>query len=390
MSMSKDNLLKSVAAQQAHLFDLSCRIFDFNEGNGLEYKSSALCSDELEKLGFSVERGISNQATAFRAVWKNGEGGPNIGILGEYDALVGKGHACGHHLQTTAAIGAVKALQEVFAGSDTPMTLTVYGTPAEETYGGKIIMQEAGCFRELDICLGTHASRVKSFVGGTSMALNSYVVTYHGRSAHAAGSPWLGRSAMDAMLLTFQGLEFMREHVKDGTRMHYSVKEAIGPSNVVPQRACAGFTLRSRDNSYLPELDERFRNVVKGACLMTDTTADFEKKPSYLARKRNDTLAAVAKMNAESLGLPLSEPFVQDSGGSTDFGNVSGIIPGCLIYLPYVDAPSHSDEWVAAGKTDAARRTLLLSTQMLALTVYDLVTDPAIIQKAREEFNKIN
>ena len=386
--MTKEKLLASVAAQQEHLFDLSCQIFDFNEPNGTEYKSSALCADELEKLGFTVERGIGNQETSFRAVWKNGEGGPNIGILGEYDSLVGKGHACGHHLQTTAAIGAVKAMQDVFAGTDVPMTLTVYGTPAEETYGGKIIMQEAGCFTELDICLGTHASRTEAFVGGSSMALNSYVVTYHGKSAHAAGSPWMGRSAMDAMLLTFQGLEFLREHVKDGTRMHYSIKEAIGPSNVVPQKACAGFTLRSRDNGYLPELDERFRNVVNGACMMTDTTAEFEKKPTYLARKRNDTLSAVAKTNFELLNIPLGEQLVRDSGGSTDFGNVSGIVPGILIYLPYLDAPGHTDEWVAAGKTDHARNCLLTSTQMLATVMHDLVLDPEIIRKAKEEFDK--
>lgn len=386
--MTKEKLLASVAAQQEHLFDLSCQIFDFNEPNGTEYKSSALCADELEKLGFTVERGIGNQETSFRAVWKNGEGGPNIGILGEYDSLVGKGHACGHHLQTTAAIGAVKAMQDVFAGTDVPMTLTVYGTPAEETYGGKIIMQEAGCFTELDICLGTHASRTEGFVGGSSMALNSYVVTYHGKSAHAAGSPWMGRSAMDAMLLTFQGLEFLREHVKDGTRMHYSIKEAIGPSNVVPQKACAGFTLRSRDNGYLPELDERFRNVVNGACMMTDTTAEIEKKPTYLARKRNDTLSAVAKTNFELLNIPLGEQLVRDSGGSTDFGNVSGIVPGILIYLPYLDAPGHTDEWVAAGKTDHARNCLLTSTQMLATVLHDLVLNPEIIRKAKEEFDK--
>ena len=386
--MTKEKLLASVAAQQEHLFDLSCQIFDFNEPNGTEYKSSALCADELEKLGFTVERGIGNQETSFRAVWKNGEGGPNIGILGEYDSLVGKGHACGHHLQTTAAIGAVKAMQDVFAGTNVPMTLTVYGTPAEETYGGKIIMQEAGCFTELDICLGTHASRTEGFVGGSSMALNSYVVTYHGKSAHAAGSPWMGRSAMDAMLLTFQGLEFLREHVKDGTRMHYSIKEAIGPSNVVPQKACAGFTLRSRDNGYLPELDERFRNVVNGACMMTDTTAEIEKKPTYLARKRNDTLSAVAKTNFELLNIPLGEQLVRDSGGSTDFGNVSGIVPGILIYLPYLDAPGHTDEWVAAGKTDHARNCLLTSTQMLATVMHDLVLNPEIIRKAKEEFDK--
>ncbi len=386
--MSKEKLLEAVAAQQAHLFDLSCQIFDFNEANGLEYKSAALCADELEKLGFTVERGIGNQETSFRAVWKNGEGGPNIGILGEYDALVGKGHACGHHLQTTAAIGAAVAMKELFQGSDVPMTLTVYGTPAEETYGGKIIMQEAGCFQELDICLGTHATRKEGFVGGSSMALNSYVVTFHGKAAHAAGSPWMGRSAMDAMLLSFQGLEFLREHTKDGTRMHYSIKEAIGPSNVVPEKACAGFTVRSRDNNYLPELGSRFRKVIEGACMMTETTFDIERKPTYLARKRNDTLAAVAKTNFELLGIPLGENLVRDSGGSTDFGNVSGIVPGILIYLPYIDAPGHSTEWVEAGKSDDAKTCLLRSAQMLAAVMYDLVLDPHIVQKAKEEFNK--
>ena len=386
--MSKEKLLAQVEAQQDHLFDLSCQIFDFNEANGLEYKSSALCADELEKLGFAVERGIGNQETSFRAVWKNGEGGPNIGILGEYDALIGKGHGCGHHVQTPAAIGAVKAMQEVFAGTDVPMTLTVYGTPAEETYGGKIIMQEAGCFTELDVVLGTHATRSRAYVGGSSMALNSYVVTWHGQSAHAAGCPWMGRSAMDAMLLTCQGLEFLREHVKDGTRIHYSIKEAIGPSNVVPQKACAGFTIRSHDNKYLPELSERFLKVVEGACLMTETTYDMEKKPTYLARKRNDTLAQVAKANFEALGLTAADPIVVDSGGSTDFGNVSGIIPGCLVYLPYVNAPGHSDGWVAAGKAQEARTLLLTSTQMLACLMYDLVTNPEIIQKAKEEFDR--
>jgi len=380
--------LQMIDEQKDHMFDLSCQIFDNPECDGKEYFACKLLSDEMESLGFQVERAIGNQETSFRAVWTNGEGGPNIGILGEYDALLGKGHGCGHHLQTTAAIGAVVALKKLFTEKKIPVTLTVYGTPAEETYGGKIIMQEAGCFKELDICLGTHATRGDAFVGGSSMALNSYVVTYHGKSAHAAGSPWLGRSAMDAMLMTFQGLEFLREHVKDGTRIHYSIKEAIGPSNVVPQRACAGFTLRSKNNDYLPELEERFRNVVQGACMMTDITCDFEKRPTYLARKRNDTLSALAKSNYEELGIAIADPLVRDSGGSTDFGNVSGIVPGILVYLHYVDAPGHSDEWVAAGKTDDARRCLLQSTQMLAALMHDLVLNPHIIQKAKEEFDK--
>lgn len=385
----KEKLLQEVQAQQQRLFDLSCQIFDFNEIGGTEHRSAKLLADELESNGFTVERGIGNQDTSFRAVWKNGEGGPNIGILGEYDALPNKGHACGHHFQGSAAIGAAIAIRKVMEGSAQPFTLTVYGTPAEETYGGKIIMQEAGCFKELDVVLGTHATRGDAFVGGSSLALTSFVVNYKGISSHASGTPWLGRSAMDAMLLTFQGLEFLREHVKDGTRMHYSIKEAIGPTNVVPERASAGFTLRTRSNEDLPQLIERFKKVVEGATLMTETTFEMEGRPTYLARKRNDTLSEVAKANFRQLNIPHRLPLVLDSGGSTDFGNVSGIVPGILIYLPYVDAPAHSQQWVDAGKTDAMRQCLLTSTQMLAAVTYDLLQDPAIIAEAKQEFNNI-
>ena len=386
--MTKEKLLELVQEQKEHLFQLSCQIFDHPECRGEERFAAKLLSDELEAEGFSVERGVGNQETAFRAVWKNGEGGPNIGILGEYDALVGKGHGCGHHLQTPAAIGAAAALKELFSGSDVPFTLTVYGTPAEETYGGKIVMQKAGCFRELDVALGTHACRLNGFVGGGSLASNSFVVTFHGRSAHAAGAPWQGRSAMDAMLLMFQGVEFMREHVRDGVRMHYSIEEAIGPANVVPARAVAKVGLRAKKNEDLAELNERFRKIVEGACLMTETTADLAGSNAYMARKPNYTLADVAQENFKLLGIPTSDRLVKESGGSTDFGNVSCAVPGALLYVPYVDAASHSDEWVAAGKTGDAERCLMDSAKMLAAMTYDLVMHPEIIQKAGEEFQK--
>ena len=385
----KEKLLQEVQAQQAHLYDLSCQILEFNEIGGTEHRSAKLLADELEANGFTVERGIGNQETSFRAVWRNGEGGPNIGILGEYDALPNKGHACGHHFQGTAAVGAAIAIRKIMDGSDKPFTLTVYGTPAEETYGGKIIMQEAGCFQELDVALGTHATRGEAFVGGSSLALTSFAVTYKGISAHASGTPWMGRSAMDAMLLSFQGLEFLREHVKDGTRMHYSIKEAIGPTNVVPERAVAGFTLRTRSNEDLPQLIERFKKVIEGATHMTETTFEMEDRPIYLARKRNDTLTEVAKANFRQLNIPHRLPLVVDSGGSTDFGNVSGIVPGIMIYLPFVEAPAHSQVWLDNAKTEAMRQCLLTSTQMLVAVTYDLTQNPDTIAEAKQEFDNI-
>ena len=385
--MNKQVIFDHIDRQEPALFDMACQIFDKPECRGKEFFAAGLLAEALKKEGFTVEMGVGGEPASFRATWKNGEGGPNIGILGEYDALEQQGHACGHHLQTPAAIGAAVAIKEALAGSELPFTLTVYGTPAEETYGGKITMAENGCFTELDIALGTHATRMNAYVGGTSMALNSYIVTYHGKAAHAAGLPWAGRSAGDAMLLSFNGIEHMREHVKDGTRMHYTVKEALGPSNIVPERAVGGYTIRSRDTAYLQELTEWFLDVVKGACLMTQTTCDVVKYSSFAARKKNELLSSMAKENFDMLDIPVCPNLIQDSGGSTDFGNVSGIVPGVLVYLPYTDAPGHSQEWVDAGKSEQAKTCMTNSAKVLAGMIWDLIREPDLVKKAKEEFD---
>ena len=387
--MNKQEIFAHIDQQEPVLFDMACQIFDNPECRGKEVFAADLCTAALEKAGFAIERDIGGEPNAFRAIWKNGEGGPNIGLLGEYDALEQQGHACGHHLQTPAAIGAAIAIKDAFTGSPYPFTLTVYGTPAEETYGGKIKMGDNGCFQELDIALATHATRLNAFVGGSSLALNSYVVTFHGKAAHASGVPWEGRSAGDAMFLAFNGVEHMREHVKDGTRMHYTVKEALGPSNIVPEKAVGGFTIRSRDTAYLKEINAWLMDVLKGACLMTQTTCDIQSFPAFAARKRNMTLSALAKDAFDLLGVQTHTELVHDSNGSTDFGNVSGIVPGILVYLPYVDAPGHSQEWVDAGKTEDAKRCMTQSAQALASIMCDLILDPQLVKKAKEEFDSL-
>lgn len=386
--MNKQAIFQNIDSREPQLFSMACQIFDNPECRGKEFFAAGLLTKSLEEAGFAVETGVGGEPASFRATWENGEGGPNIGLLGEYDALEQQGHACGHHLQTPAAIGTAIAIKEAFAGSRYPFKLTVYGTPAEETYGGKIKMAEKGCFRELDIALASHATRMSAFVGGSSMALNSYIVTFHGKAAHAAGLPWEGRSAGDAMFLSFNGVEHMREHVKDGTRMHYTVKEAMGPSNIVPDKAVAGYTLRSRDTAYLQELHAWFLDVLKGACLMTQTTCDILQQPSFAARKKNLVLSQLAKDNYDLLGVPVCQELVRDSGGSTDFGNVSGMVPGILVYLPYVDAPGHSPAWVEAGKTEDARRCMTESAKVMAGIIFDLLQDPEKIKQAKEEFDR--
>lgn len=387
--MKKKMMFDLIDERKNDWFDMAFRIFDHPECCGKEYFAAELLEAALEKEGFLVERGVGGLETAFRATWENGIGGPNIGILGEYDALENLGHGCGHHMQTPAAIAAAVAVKQIFEGSKWPICVTIYGTPAEETFGGKVTMARNGCFSELDIVLGTHASGAKAFIGAKSMAMKSFAVTFYGKGAHAAGSPFLGRSAGDAMLLSFNGIEFMREHVKDGTRMHYTIMEALGPANVVPAVAKAGYTLRSKDNSYLIELEERFRKIIQGACLMTETEAKIIPiGNAFDARKANKTLAELAGDNLNQLGIPVNSELLKDSGGSTDFANVSRIVPGALVYLPYCTNVSHSQEWVDVGKTEAAKECLLSSAKVLAGIMHDLICNPLLVKNAYEEWNK--
>lgn len=384
----KNKIIAEIEKQHQHLNELAFKIFDKPELGDETVYASGLLVEELKKQGFEVEYAIGGLNTSYRATWSNGTGGPNIGLMGEYDALRNQGHACGHHMQSPAAIGAAVALKNVLGKTDIPFTVTVYGTPAEESFGGKIVMAENGCFKELDVALATHASSGDGCVSGGGMALWSYTVDFYGTKSHASGSPHKGRSAADAMFLAFHGIEFMREHVMDGTRMHYSVAEGTGPSNVVCDHAIAKFTLRYPDDSYLPELDQRFRDIIKGACLMTGTRAEIKQNPAFAAGKKNEALAAVAKDNYTWIGLPVKEEFLRKSKGSSDVYNVSTVVPTINCNVFYNEGTSHSQDWLDAGKTSQAESCVLNSAKVLAAITYDLITEPEKLQTIKNEFKR--
>jgi len=393
MSQDLKKLLGEVIEMhRAELCKMADLIYDFAEKSAEEYKSMELLTDYLQNEGFTVERGIALD-TAFRATWDNCRAAvddeekntaPVLGILVEYDALEDIGHACGHHMQGPTGIGAAIAIKEVM--KDYPFKLVIYGTPAEETLGGKIVMLDAGYMKELDLALMSHGSPNTS-VDEKCMALENFVVTFHGVKSHAAISPDEGRSALDAALLSFHAIEMLREHVKDDTRMHYTIRNAGGPPNVVPDLTVAEYTLRSYSTSYLNTVVERFYNILKGAALMTDTTYDIQRdlpfKSKIVCHSVNDLLMKnAAYEKAPSIAAPRKKT------GSTDFGNVLYEIPGSCIRIAFTkpDAQPHSQEYLEAGKTDKAHDAICYAAKIMADTFCDVITTPGLLTQIKEEF----
>ena len=382
MNTAKDTLQKIVETNAKELFSIACDIFDHPESGREEFYASHLLADYLEAKGFVVERGIANLPTSFRAVWERGRNGPSLGFMMEYDALKNMGHACGHHLQGPNAIAAALALRESWPGD---FKIVLYGTPDEEIAGGKIDMVNAGCFRDVDVMFATHTGSRTSVSRGHK-ALAPTLVTFHGTPAHAAGSPWKGRSAMDAMLLCFHGLEIMREHVRDGCRIHYSIREGTGPSNIVHETAKAHITLRSNDKRYLEEeLVPQMHNIVKGACMMTDTTADIQPKPVYWNEVAVNTLCELVLDSAEEIGAPKLDRTLVIANGSTDVSNVSWCVPTVNTYVYYSDYAAHTVPYMNEGKSEQAKQSLISAGKILGITAIKLLHDPALLKTIQEE-----
>ncbi len=382
--MDKEKLFRLIEDQKEDLLAMNDQIHDHPEYDGEEVFASGLLEDYLEQHGFAVERGLKNWPTAFRAVYQNGKGGPTLGILTEYDALEGLGHGCGHNLQGPACVGAAVALKEY--GFREPFTLVVYGTPAEETRGSKIDMLANGYFKELDTALMMHGGP-NTQVDVHNLAARSYTVTYHGTRAHAALAPEKGRSAFDALLIAFQGIEFLREHVPDDVRMHYTVEELPGPANVVPARAVGSFSIRSFSGHTLAEVCRRVEKIFQGAALIADVSVDVEEGTTCLNKIPSYKLNDLLMQNAELVHAPqIAKP--REKTGSTDFGNVMHEIPGSCIRVAFVPegTSSHTQTFVDYGKTEAGHTAVLVGAKCIAGTYADILTTDGLLQQIKDEY----
>lgn len=372
---------------KTELAAMSDFIFDHPEVGYKEVQASKLLCEFLQNNGFETELGYGGLPTAFRAVYQNGQGGPCIGFLCEYDALENFGHGCAHHLQGPSVIGAALAIKEMV--TELPFCLEVIGTPAEETAeGGKNIMLENGAFKHLDVALMMHGGDA-TITDIKSMALSEYLVTFKGVAAHSAIAPDKGRSALEALMLVFNGIAYLRGHILDDVRMHGIIENGGQVVNSIPEKAVGRFEFRSYSRPYLDSVIARVIKIFEGAALMTETSYEIKKIVDFHNKIPVITLNNLLMENAKIAGArDIKSP--REKTGSTDFASVMYYIPGSCIRVPFVEKgmTSHSQEWINRGKTDEAHEAIVEAAKILAMSAYDIIADQEIMDKIREDFKK--
>ena len=367
-------------------------IHELAEVGSREFRSQELLANAFRQAGFTVETGYCGVPTAFRAE-KNLGPGPRVCILAEYDALPGVGHACGHNLISGSAyLTAIKMSQRIKSGS-----IVVIGTPDEEGSGewagSKIIILERGGFKDIDFVLMTHPGTEWS-VGSPSLAVQDFQVTFKGIAAHEAATPEKGVSALDAAILTYTAVNMMRQHVRRDANVviHDIIKEGGMASNVTPECAVLVYGLRSSDSAYLNEIISKFKRVLEGCSLATGAT--YEAKPigpMYLTTKFNFPLMKEAETFLAKSGVevvPYSESTVRIPRGSTDFANVSQLLPSLEVSCKIApkDTPWHSRLSAQAAISEDAMNALELVSECLASVGTRLITDPRFAEDVKKAF----
>ena len=416
--------------------ELANQIWSNPELGYLENNSSALLQKTLSDAGFTVKSGLAGIPTAFVAEY--GSGNPVVGIMAEFDALPGvsqkaiptrepiieggAGHACGHHLFGTASTAAGISAMEWMKENNIKGTIRVYGTPAEEGGGGKVYMAKAGIMDDVDAMLHWHPSSANNAGANSSLANISTKFRFYGEASHAAAAPERGKSALDAVEAMNFMVNLMREHVPMETRMHYVITRGGEAPNVVPAFAESYHYVRHPDAMKVKEIFEKMVDAAEGAALGTQTRMEYEIINGVYNLLPNETLAQIMQKNLEIIGgvsyTAEERKFAEDiiktyptgvlvspedatkiapfevnekgSGGSTDVGDVSWLVPtaglGTATWVPGTSA--HTWQAVAAGGTSIGEKGMMVAAKTLTLTAIDIFNDPEIATKALSELNK--
>ena len=416
---------------------ISDAIWNYAELGMQEFKSSALLIKTLEDEGFTVEKGLAGMPTCFVASW--GSGKPVIGILGEFDALPmlsqkplsplqepiadgAPGHGCGHNMMGTAGMAAIIAVKRSMEQNKIPGTIKYFGSPAEETLISRPYMVRDGLFKDVDAVIDNHASsELATSYGVNGSAMMSVIFSYKGKTAHAAGSPWSGVSALDGVELMNIATNYLREHLFYTHRLHYVVTEGGEAPNVVPDRASVWYYIRNSDES-LEEMYNRVLDCAKGAAISTGTTLDTVRVLTAIhQRHSNKGMAEIIQKNIELVGLPawsekehtfakslqkelgkeetgfpvkvkpLEPPAVtQVGGGSSDVGEVTLVVPTATLNFPGIVPGAIGHHWstVTSNYGSAAWKGLNAGAKVIAATALDLLTKPKVLGEIKNEFDE--
>ncbi len=380
----KTEVKNRVEAQKQEFIQLSLKIHDNPELGFQERKASSWLTSYLEGNGFQVEKCVAGLPTAFRATY--GQGSPRIALLAEYDALPEIGHGCGHNIIAASAVGAAIATR--LAVDNLGGSVVVLGTPGEEVLGGKIDMVKAGIFEEVDVAMMVHPD-THNLVTTQALACISLDVEFFGKSAHAAAQPYEGINALEALILAFNCINSLRQHIKEEARIHGIITDGGEAPNIVPAHSAAKFLVRAPDNSYLGELKQKVLNCFKGASLASGARLEYRWGDRiYAPMKNNMTLAKLFKRNLESLGRH-TEVFDPRFGfGSTDMGNVSQVVSSIhpMVAIASPEVLIHTPEFASAAASEAGHKGLLDAAKAMAMTVVDILGQPKILDEIKQEF----
>ncbi len=378
---------ETIAAEKENLVGLGREIHAHPELGDAEFFAVQILTGYLAAKGFEVEKGTAGQETAFVATYRSHaeEKGCHIAFCAEYDALPEIGHACGHNLIAGASVAAAVALAGTSPGH--PYTLSLIGTPNEEGRGGKIDLIRGGVFDHVDLAMMFHPDYL-TCVNYKSMACRTFTFIFSGQNAHAAANPWDGRNALDGVILTFNGINALRQHLRDDVRIHGMVTDGGQAVNIIPDRASAEFCIRSMDNSYLDEVVEKVLNCARGAALATDTGLTIEETEyPYDAMLTNRTLG---DLFWESLHEVSGRTWTEEEPGlgSTDMGNVSLVVPSIQPNVAITDdkVAVHTVEFARLSDTPQAYETMLVVGEALALAGFKVLQDPSMLQRIKQEF----
>jgi len=385
VAQAKREIVSAVDALAGELLAVSHGIHQEPELAFEETKAAARLSGALAQHDIAVTQSAYGVPTAYAAEF--GGKGPTVAILSEYDALPGIGHSCGHNIIAAAGLGAALALSKL---KNLPGRVRYLGTPAEERYGGKEFMAQAGAFEKTDAAMMIHPANM-DLITLPCLAITEVEVVYHGRAAHASAMAHRGLNALDAVVFAYQAIAALRQHIKQTERMHGIITEGGLAPNIVPERAACRFYVRAFDANDLAPLKKRVQACFEAGAMATGTRAEITwSAADYLDLKTSGPLAKAYESNAVALGrrfTPLSE-LPAGMSGSTDMGNVSHRVPSIhpMLGISPANVVIHNAEFARYAASAAGDKAGLDGAKSLAMTALDLMAAPGLADAAAKEF----